>query len=142
MSVILLEQVSPLVWTRGNTALDRELSRDEKRTALFLDYLDALLQTYRQRVRCMECGIAYTGDLHSDWCPKIDMNNQNPDAVIRMLDNFCVNIELCMTLIQDLHDADLPDFLLAWKNTLSEMMENDHGINICLTRSLIVQAGK
>jgi hypothetical protein len=82
------------------------------------------------------------GDLHSDWCPKIDMNNQNPDAVIHMLDNFCVNIELCMTLIQDLQDATLPDFLLAWKNTLSEMMENDHGIYICLTRSLIVQAGK
>lgn len=40
---------------QGDTALDRELSRDEKRTALFLDYLDALLQTYRQRVRYMEC---------------------------------------------------------------------------------------
>lgn len=47
-----------------------------------------------------------------------------------------------MTLIQDLQDATLPDFLLAWKDAISEMMENDHGIYICLTRSLIVQAGK
>lgn len=126
----------------GYNALDRELSRDEKRAALFLDYLDALLQTYRQRVQHMECGIAYIGGLHSDWCPKIDINNQDPDTMIRMLDNFCMNIELCMTLIQDLQDAALPDFLLAWKDALSEMMENDHGIYICLTRSLIVQAGK
>ena len=124
----------------GYSPLNGELSQKEKRVALFFDYLDALLQTYRLRVQYPNFGISYIGSLNTDWAPQIDPSNKDLKPMIRMLTNFCRSMELCMNLIEDLNKLDLPQFLINWKQKLYETLEHDHGFYICLSRNLIKQA--
>lgn len=126
----------------GYSPLDGELSQEEKQVALFLDYLDALLQTYRLRVQYPNFGISYIGSLDTDWAPKIDPSNKDLKPMIQMLTNFCRSMELCMDLIKALNKLDLPQFLIDWKQELNEALEHDHGFYICVSRNLIKQAKK
>ena len=125
----------------GYSPADGELSRDEQRAALLCDYLDALLPTYRQRVFFFFFGLPDIRSLSMDWEPSNIPAGRDITPVVRMLNNFCNNLDLCMAYIQDLQQLVLPDYLTAWIQAIGTALEHDHSSYIRLCQLLTAQIG-
>ena len=123
---------------------DRTLTTAESEAAELLDYLDALLRTYRVRTKLPYFKESYGESLNTDWKPVWDSTTPvDYRAIERMLTNFCTNIEMCMVLIKDLNDLLLPDFILAWKGDLVQEMNKQYQLyNYMRTNLLFDRVGK
>lgn len=119
---------------------ERGLNSAEKEATVTLDYLEALLQTYRVRVQMPVFAEPYTESLYSNWKPAgLWGDDLDPKPMIKMLTNFCASMEICQLIISDYREDHWADFIRAWHNKVCHELEHDHDFYVAWRRELLKQ---
>lgn len=111
----------------GYDPSERPLTPEEKEAACTLDYVDALLQTYDDRVTAAAEHRPYLDSLNSNMEPNCDWPEPtDPRAMCQMLSYFCASMEIVQLVISDYGDEQYPEFIRAWYKEVRQRMHMDH----------------
>lgn len=106
---------------------ERPLTPEEKEAARTLDYMDALLRVYDERVNAAAERRPYLESLDSSWEPRCDWPEfSDPRPMCQMLSYFCASMEIAQLVINEYRDEIYPEFIQAWYRDVNEKLNMDH----------------
>jgi len=119
----------------GYDANAYSLTVADKVAMLHLDYLDALLMSYRERVIKGLTNQPYMENLHSDWNWKNVLEKEwNSRPAPRMLSNFTKTMTSGDLLLEGLLAQKLPEFIKLWAKDLQAQLKFDRAFYVRLEK--------
>lgn len=120
----------------GYDPVTYHLTPADKVALLHLDYLDALLMSYRERVRDGLKNKEYMENLRSKWTWKDVMDKEwKSRPAPRMLSNFTHTMASAGLMLKGLSAQSLPEFVLKWAKDLQEQLEEEMAFYLMLKKA-------
>ena len=117
----------------GYDPVTYHLTPADKVALLHLDYLDALLMSYRERVRDGLKNKEYMENLRSKWTWKDVMDKEwKSRPAPRMLSNFTHTMASAGLMLKGLSAQSLPEFVLKWAKDLQKQLEEEMAFYLML----------
>ena len=117
----------------GYDPVTYHLTPADKIALLHLDYLDALLMSYRERVRDGLKNKEYMENLRSKWTWKDIMDKEwKSRPAPRMLSNFTHTMASAGLMLKGLSAQSLPEFVLKWAKDLQKQLEEEMAFYLML----------
>lgn len=117
----------------GYDPVTYHLTPADKIALLHLDYLDALLMSYRERVRDGLKNKEYMENLRSKWTWKDVMDKEwKSRPAPRMLSNFTHTMASAGLMLKGLSAQSLPEFVLKWAKDLQKQLEEEMAFYLML----------